>query len=76
MGVGTIFCHISYIVIVPQNTMAGERKKGVNGVVLTFAGLCLLNLAASLDALGISPALPAMATSLHANSVQAYWFGK
>ncbi|KAK3615804.1 hypothetical protein LTR56_026367 [Elasticomyces elasticus] len=44
-------------------------------VALTFAGLCLLNLAVSLDALALSVALPTIAKSMDANTVESYWTG-
>ncbi|KAK3615167.1 hypothetical protein LTR56_024494 [Elasticomyces elasticus] len=54
-----------------EPTSAITRK----AVALTFAGLCLLNLAVSLDALALSVALPTIAKSLHANTVESYWTG-
>ncbi|KAK4889193.1 hypothetical protein LTR27_011951 [Elasticomyces elasticus] len=54
-----------------EATSALTRK----AVALTFAGLCLLNLAVSLDALALSVALPTIANSLDANTVESYWTG-
>ncbi|KAK5690109.1 hypothetical protein LTR17_026061 [Elasticomyces elasticus] len=54
-----------------EATSAITRK----AVALTFAGLCLLNLAVALDALALSVALPTIARTLDANTVESYWTG-
>ncbi|KAK5731324.1 hypothetical protein LTR15_001263 [Elasticomyces elasticus] len=54
-----------------EPTSAITRK----AVALTFAGLCLLNLPVSLNALALSVALPTIAKSLHANTVESHWTG-
>jgi MFS family permease len=53
------------------NTPAVSRRS----ICLSFAGLCVVNYIAAVDSTALSVALPTIATSLHATSIQAYWTG-
>lgn len=60
--------------ITPLEPVPAEFKPG-RGFILAFLSICIITLAAALDATSLSIALPIIAEKLHGTAIEAFWAG-
>jgi MFS family permease len=58
----------------PSDNAAPEFKPG-SAFYLAFVSLCIITLAAALDATSLSIALPIITDKLHGTAIEAFWSG-
>lgn len=59
----------------PPEEVEQADFKPTAGFVLAFVSICIITLAAALDATSLSIALPIVATRLNGSAIEAFWSG-
>jgi hypothetical protein len=59
----------------PVEESAGREFKPGTSFYLAFVSLCIITLAAALDATSLSIALPIITDKLHGTAIEAFWSG-